>query len=104
MQEGTTLEDLREKPQSPVSTEPAPPSGSPDQDFFVSFGLIVSCRLGDVEKIRGSIQKLGGRIVFQTVSNGVLFLFRAAQVVRALQGDASALAEAHKRKERRVIR
>jgi len=42
--------------------------------------------------------------VFQTISNGDLFLFRAAQVERAMQGDVSALAEIHKKKEKRLER
>ncbi len=90
------------KTKSPLSNQNQLPSESADQRFYVSFGMIVSCRLGDVEKIRDSILKLGGRLVFQTVTDGDLFLFRAAQVERALKGDVSALAEIHKKKERRV--
>lgn len=101
--ERTTLAKAESEKQAPISSRVNPPSGSAaDQQFLVSFGMIVSCRLGDVERIRESILKLGGRIVFQTVSNGALFLFRQAQVERALRGDVSALAEIHKKKERRV--
>jgi hypothetical protein len=96
------MEDSKIK--SPLSNQNQSPSSSADQQFFVSFGLIVSCRLGAVENIRASILKLGGRIVFQTVSTGDLFMFREAQVERALHGDVSALAEIHKKKERRVVK
>ena len=101
MQEGTTLEDVREKKPSPFPSETEPPSESTaDQRFPVSFGLVVSCRLGDVQGIRESVQRLGGRIIYQTVSEGQLFLFREAQVERALNGDVSALIELHRRKSK----
>lgn len=72
----------------------------PDLNFLVSFGVVISCRLGDVEHIRSLVQGTGGRVIFQTVSNGPLFLLRAGQVERALRGDLSALAEIHKKKTR----
>lgn len=77
------------------------PSGSPDLQFPVSFGLVMSCKLGDVDYIRSLIHGAGGRIIFQTVSDRPLFLLRAAQVERALKGDLSALAEIHGKKTRR---
>jgi hypothetical protein len=74
------------------------PSGSADLQFLVSFGVVMSCRLGDVPQIRSRIQEAGGRIVFQTVSNGDLYLLRRAQIERALNGDLSTLTEIHMRK------
>jgi hypothetical protein len=65
--------------------------------------LVVSCRLGDVDRIRSRIQEADGRIIFQTVSNGNLILLRAGQVERALNGDLSALAEIHNKKTRRSV-
>jgi hypothetical protein len=101
----------KSEPKSPPVSKPilfsntTPPSDrSADRQFPVSFGLIISCRFGDVERLRESILNLGGRIVFQTVSEEKLFLFRESQVERALRGDVSALAEIHKKKERRVVK
>ena len=100
--EKSTLAKADAKPPNTISSGAPPPSGSPDLQFLVSFGAVISCRLGDVELIRSLIQEAGrGRIVFQTVSNGPLFLFRAGQVERALNGDLSALAEIHGKKTRR---
>jgi hypothetical protein len=78
------------------------PSGSPDLQFPVSFGLVISCKLSDVDYIRSLIHGAGCRIIFQTVSDKPLFLLRAAQVEKVLKGDVSALAEIHNRKTRRV--
>lgn len=92
------------KPPKTISAEATPPSGSAaDREFIVSYGAIISCRLGDVERIRCLIESVGGRIVFQTVSNGPLFLLRAAQIERAMNGDVSALVEIHRRKQRRSV-
>jgi len=99
--EKPTLAKADVKPSSTFSSEATLPSGSPDLNFLVSFGAVISCRLGDVERIRSLIQGAGGRIVFQTVSNGPLFLLRAGQVDRILQGDTSAIAEVHRKKTRR---
>ena len=99
--EKSTLAKADVKPPNTFSSGVTPPSGSPDLNFLVSFGMVVSCRLRDVERIRTRIQESGGRIIFQTVSNGPLFLLRAGQVERALQGDLSALAEIHIKKTRR---
>ena len=99
--EKSTLAKADAKPPNTISSGATPPSGSADLQFLVSFGAVISCRLGDVERIRSLIQGTGGRIVFQTVSNGPLFLFRAGQVERALKGDLSALAEIHGKKTRR---
>ena len=53
--EKAKLESRSEK-NNPLSKQPAQPSESAaDQEFFVSFGVIVSCRLGNVEPIRRSI-------------------------------------------------
>jgi hypothetical protein len=98
------LSEQESKPPTISSGVKSSSGSAADQQFFVSFGLIMSCRLGDVDSIRESIHALGGKIVFQTVSNGDLFLFRGAQIERALTGDVSALAEIHKRKERRVMK
>ncbi len=97
--ERSRLAKAETKIPSPISPGPSQPSGgSADQRFFVSFGLIMSCRLGDVDRIRSLIEEAGGRVVFQTVSNAPLFLFRAAQVQRMIEGDLSALADIHRRK------
>jgi len=82
---------------STVDHDPASVS-SEDQQFFVSFGLIVSARLADVARIREAVERLGGKIAFQTVSNGDLFLLRRYQVERALAGDVSQLRDIHNRK------
>jgi len=77
-----------------------PPSVSvEDQQFFVSFGLIVSVRMVDVSRIRDAIERLGGKIVFQTVSSGPLYLLRHYQVEQILSGDTSQLCEVHKKKQ-----
>jgi hypothetical protein len=96
------LEKQETKPRTISSGAIQPSVSAADQQFLVSFGAVISCRLGDVERIRGLVQGTGARIVFQTVSNGPLFLLRAGQVERALQGDVSALAEIHSKKTRRV--
>jgi hypothetical protein len=59
--------------------------------------------MADVQKIREAIERLGGKIVFQTVSTGSLYVLRAYQVERALSGDISHLREIHKRKEERRV-
>ncbi|MGA8903695.1 MAG: hypothetical protein WB661_01660 [Candidatus Bathyarchaeia archaeon] len=99
--EKSTLAKADAKPPNTISSGTNTSSGSPDLQFLVSFGLVISCRLGEVEALRGHIERSGARIVFQTVSNGPLFLFRAGQVERALNGDLSALAEIHGKKTRR---
>ena len=99
--ENRSLAKADVKPPNTISSGASPPSGSPDLQFLVSFGAVISCRFGDVERIRNLIQGAGGRVVFQTVSNGPLFLLRAGQVERALNGDLSALAEIHIKKTRR---
>jgi hypothetical protein len=99
--EKTTLAKAEPKPPNTISSGATPPSGSPDLQFPVSFGVVISCRLGDVEHIRTLIQGTGGRIVFQTTSEGDLFLLREKQVERILAGDVSALAEIHSKKTRR---
>jgi hypothetical protein len=92
-----------EKLDRAISPQPKPPSeASADRQFFVSFGLIISTRLVDVEKIRQAIQGLGGKIAFQTVTTAPLYVLRHYQVERAIQGDLSELVELHKKKLRRV--
>jgi hypothetical protein len=87
----------------PISPQTSSPSeAAADREFYVSFGLIMSVRLGDVEKIRSAISTQGGKIAFQTVTTAPLYLLRHYQVERALQGDLSELAELHKKKLRRV--
>jgi hypothetical protein len=73
-----------------------------DRSLYVSFGLVMSLRLGDVEKARAWLESNGAKIIFQTVSSGGLYLLRDYQVRRALQGDVSQLREIYQRKERRV--
>jgi hypothetical protein len=88
-----------------ISVQPTQASASQaDRQFYVSYGMIVSARLGDVEKIRAAVEGLGGKIVFQTVTSAPLYLLRHYQVEQILQGDVSQLREAHNRKskERRV--
>jgi len=101
--ENTSFEELSKPEHKPptISSGAIPPSGSPDLQFPVSFGVVISCRLGDVDRIRSRIEQEGGHIVFQTTSNDDLFLLRKRQVERILQGDTSALAEVHKKKARR---
>ena len=75
-----------------------------DRQFFVSYGVIISARLADVESIRKAIEEAGGKLAFQTVTSAPLYLLRHYQVEQILQGDLSHLAEVHskKSKERRV--
>jgi hypothetical protein len=102
--EKRSLAKAEHKAPHTISTETKPPSDSAaDLQFFVSYGAIISCRLGEVPRIRGKIEAEGGRIIFQSVSNGPLILLRGGQVERVLQGDTSALAEVHRRKERRSV-
>jgi hypothetical protein len=99
--EKPTLAEAESKSPSSISGQVRFSSESAaDREFFVSFGVIMSCRLGEVDRIRESIEIQGGRIVFQTVSNGPLFLLRQGQIDRALAGDLSALAEIHLKKRR----
>ena len=96
----------------PVSNQSSAPSVASeeqrrDRGFYVSFGLIISARLADLEKIRESVQAAGGKIAFQTSTPAPLYLLRHYEVEQILQGDSSALAElreVHDRKsrERRV--
>jgi hypothetical protein len=73
-----------------------------DRDFYVSYGLIVSARLSDVEKIRQAVEASGGKIVFQTATTAPLYLLREYQVDEVLDGDISQLREIHEKKNRRV--
>jgi hypothetical protein len=85
---------------SPSISETQPAGVAPaDQRFFVSFGLIISARLVDVQRIRDEIERLGGKIAFQTVSNGPLYVLREYQLERAIHGDVSQLREIHERKK-----
>jgi hypothetical protein len=70
-----------------------------DRQFYVSFGLVLSTRLADLDKIRAAIESLGGKIIFHTVSDGRLYLLREYQVERAIHGDVSHLKELHDRKK-----
>jgi hypothetical protein len=73
-----------------------------DRSVFVSYGLVLSLQLGDVEKVRSWLEGNGAKIIFQTVGSGPLFLLREYQVRRILQGDASQLEEVYQKKQRRV--
>jgi hypothetical protein len=78
-------------------------SVSADLGFYISFGLVLSARLADVPRIREAIERLGGKIAFQTVTKEDLFLLREYQVERILDGDLDQLAELHKRKQARRV-
>jgi hypothetical protein len=75
-----------------------------DRKFYVSFGVVMSVQHADVERIRAAIEQCGGKIVFQTISTGELYLLRRYQVEQILSGDASQLREVHKKKqEQRMV-
>lgn len=85
----------------PISHQSTSPSeSSQDRGFFVSYGLIISTRLRDVDRIREAVKELGGKIIFQTVTSAPLYLLRGYQVERILQGDLSELLEAYARKQK----
>lgn len=69
-----------------------------DRSVFVSFGLVLSLKLDDVEKVRAWLEENGAKIVFQTVASSPLFVLREYQVRRALQGDVSQLSEIYQKK------
>jgi hypothetical protein len=73
-----------------------------DRDFFLSFGLVVSTRLSDVQKIREAVEAAGGKIVFQTTTTAPLYLLRHYQIETILKGDVSQIREIHEKKRRRV--
>jgi hypothetical protein len=73
-----------------------------DRSIFVSFGLVLSLKIDDVEKVRSWLEANGAKIVFQTTGNADLFVLREYQVRRILQGDISQLREIYQRKQRRV--
>jgi hypothetical protein len=73
-----------------------------DRSMFISFGLVLSLKLDDVEKVRAWLERNGAKIVFQTVASAPLFLLREYQVRKAIQGDTSELKEVYQRKQRRV--
>jgi hypothetical protein len=60
--------------------------------------------MADVAKIRAAIENADGKIAFQTVSGGPLYLLRHYEVEQIIQGDLDRLVEVHNRKskERRV--
>ncbi len=97
------MQEQERKLATAISPQPTSPSEA-DAGFYVTYGVIISARLADVEKIRAAIEQLGGKIAFQTVSNGELFLLRRYQVERALQGDASQLREVYQRKQDRRLK
>jgi len=70
-----------------------------DRKFYVSFGVVMSVQHADVERVRAAIQECGGKIVFQTISTGELYLLRRYQVEQILSGDLSQLCEVHKKKQ-----
>ena len=74
-----------------------------DRSIFVSFGLVLSLKLDDVDKVRSWLQENGVKIIFQTTGKSDLFVLREYQVRRILQGDTSQLSAVYQRKlERRV--
>jgi hypothetical protein len=66
----------------------------------VSFGLVVSARMADVAKIRAAVENAGGKIAFQTVSSGPLYLLRHYEVEQIIQWDIDHLVHNRKLKER----
>ena len=70
-----------------------------DRKFYVSFGVVMSVQHADVERVRAAIEENGGKIVFQTISTGPLYLLRGYQVEEILSGDTSQLYEVHKKKQ-----
>jgi hypothetical protein len=72
-----------------------------DRSVFISFGLVLSLKLDDVEKVRAWLEANGTKIVFQTTSSGDLYLLREYQVRRAIHGDVSQLCEIYQKKQRR---
>jgi hypothetical protein len=72
-----------------------------DDQFGVSFGLIISVKKSDVDKIRAALAASGVefKLIFETVSPRDLYLLREYQVSRVLQGDLSQLRDLHNRKE-----
>lgn len=73
-----------------------------DRSIFVSFGLVLSLKLDDVEKVRSWLETNGVKIVFQTTGKSDLFVLREYQVRRILHGDISQLEEIYQKKQRRV--
>jgi hypothetical protein len=99
------METQTEKLDRVVSPQPKLPSESQaDEQYFIGYGSIVSIRKSDVEKLREAIERLGGKVVFQTTTPAPLYVFRHYQVEQILRGDISWLKEIHDRKskERRV--
>ena len=82
-----------------ISNHPIPSSVADEDRIIVSFGLVVSCPLGKTEAIRQAIMKENGRIAYQIVSNGGLFLLREGQAQRILGGDNSELKELYTKKK-----
>ena len=62
-----------------------------DRKFYASFGVVMSVQHADVERVRAAIEGCGGKIVFQTISTGPLYLLRGRQVEQITQGDVSDL-------------
>ncbi len=75
-----------------------------DRSVFISFGLVLSLKIDDVEKVRSWLEENGAKIVFQTVGAGPLFLLREYQVKKVLHGDTSELREIYNRKIKPVVR
>jgi hypothetical protein len=73
-----------------------------DRSIFVSFGLVLSLKIGDIDKVRSWLETNGVKIVFQTSGGSDLFVLREYQVRRILQGDISQLREIYQKKQRRV--
>jgi len=86
----------------------SPSESQADREFYVSYGLIMSVRLVDVDRIRGAVEQLGGKIAFQTVTPAPLYLLRHYEIEQILRGDRAQLLqlrEVHDRKskERREV-
>jgi hypothetical protein len=60
----------------------------------------LNARLLDIPKIREAVERLGGKIAFQTVTKEDLFLLRQYQVERILDGELDQLRLVYDRKRR----
>ncbi len=97
------MQEKERKLAAAISQQQTSPSEA-DAGFYITYGVVISARWGDVEKIRRAIEAEGGKIAFQTVSNGDLYLLRRYQVERALDGDLSQLREVYERKQDRRLK
>ncbi len=98
------MQEQERKLAAAISPPLQQPASVADAGFYITYGVVISARWGDVEKIRRAIEAEGGKIAFQTVSNGDLYLLRRYQVERALDGDCSQLRDVYQRKQDRRLK